>query len=75
MYTIADLVDETGFSVWQIYRWSSRGVISRPLKRANQYDPAVWGRVTLRELRTIRDIRENNRTMADIRDILHPEDA
>lgn len=75
MYTIDELTAETGFTKWQIYRFRKKRVLSPALRAPNPHNPAIWGDIHLRELRQVRRIMENNRTLADIRDYLHGEDT
>lgn len=72
MYTVEELSAETGYSVWQIHKYRKYRLLSPPLSRVTPNNLAVWGDIHIRELRAIRKIMEQNRTLADIREILHP---
>ena len=75
MYSIQEIVSESGFSRRTIHKYRKEGLLSPPLRRNTPNDARVWGDVHLRELRKIRQIREQNRTLADIRELLHPSEA
>ena len=75
-YTAAEVADICGVSVHQVQRWGKRGLLSPRLPRHEATVCSIYRGYTdthIREVRRIVRILENNRTLVDIRDMLHPE--
>lgn len=71
VYTIYDLSDLTGFSRASIKSYIKKKLIPRSIP-AGPNDLVRYTEEHLRLLREIREILDNNMTMADIYDRLHP---
>ena len=72
VYTLDELVAESGYSRSMIRYFRKIRLLSPPEQRMGQ---VVWTDRHLRELRTTRRIRDNNRTYEDIVEYLHGENA
>lgn len=75
MYHIEELAQEFRISVWTIRKYRKLGLLSPPLSRPYTGNRRVWGDIHYRELRKIMAMKENNRTLDDMRDVLHPEET
>ena len=77
VYTKRELAQEAGIHPRMIKDYRKMGLLGPPYKRQfvnAQGEYPVWGPEHLAALRKINDIRSNNRTLADIADMLNPED-
>lgn len=74
MYSIDELASETHTTVRQIRRWRRNGLLHPPIRANSGTDPYVWGDSHIRRLRKIVAVREQNRTMDEIREYLDQED-
>lgn len=76
-YTTAELSEFTGLPRRTIQYYVTCGLLSPRLPRKGNARNAVYRGFTnvhLEELRRIQDIRADQRTMIDIRDMLHPDE-
>jgi DNA-binding transcriptional MerR regulator len=72
-YTMTQLCEMTGVSKHQVYRWRTMRLLSPAHHQRNIPDEPLWGQEHVDQIRAILAIRDNNRTLADIKDMLHPE--
>lgn len=73
-YTIHDLSERFGISKWSIHKYRKLGLLSPPFRKPAYQHEAVWGRLHVHQLEQLMAAKEGNRSLADIRDMLHPED-
>lgn len=71
-YTIHDLSELTGFSVRVIRKYIGQSLVPRPVADGYPTVAIRYGSDHLAVLKQIRDIQEQNMTLSDIYDRLHP---
>lgn len=76
MYTNAELLQATGITGRQLRTYRSRRLIDPPYPRTSRNERGeypIWGEKHIKQIRDIQEIRHNNKTLDQIRELVHKE--